>query len=101
MQGQSLLVRTNNFMNKYQRIPDHIIDLHGYTIEEARGAIDELFNSNEYSHIRIITGKGIHSENGPILKDFTRSYLEKNNIYFTQSKIQDGGEGAFEVFLKK
>jgi len=87
-------------MNKYQRTPDHIIDLHGYTLEETRVAITELLDSDEYSHIRIITGKGLHSENGPILKDFIRSYLEKNNIHFAQSKIQDGGEGAFEVFLK-
>jgi len=88
-------------MNKYQRNPDYIIDLHGYTTEEVRVAIDELFNSDAYSHVRIITGKGIHSENGPIIKDFIRSYLERKNIHFTQSKIQDGGEGAFEVFLEK
>jgi DNA-nicking Smr family endonuclease len=88
-------------MNKYQRTPEHIVDLHGFTLEEARVTITELCNSNEYLHVRIITGKGIHSENGPVLKDFIRSYLEKNNIQYTQSKIQDGGEGAFEVFLKR
>lgn len=87
-------------MNKYQRSPDMIIDLHGYTIPEAQGAIEELFNKDVYSHIRIITGKGIHSENGPVIKDFIRSYLERKNIHFIQSKIQDGGEGAFEVFFK-
>ncbi len=87
-------------MKKYQRNPETITDLHGYTTEEARIAINELIKENKYKHIRIITGKGIHSENGPILKNFIRSYLEKNNIHYTQSKIQDGGEGAFEVFLK-
>jgi len=86
-------------MNKYQRTPDYIIDLHGYTVEEAKVAIDELFSSNKYSHIRIITGKGIHSQNGPMIKDFTRSYLQRKNIHYTQSKIQDGGEGTFEVFF--
>ena len=86
-------------MNKYYRTPEHIIDLHGCTLEEAKTSVIELCNSDEYSHIRIITGKGIHSENGPILKDFVRNYLEKNNIQYNQSKIQDGGEGAFEVYI--
>ena len=88
-------------MNKYERTPDYIIDLHGYTMEEARVAVDELFDSNDYSHVRIITGKGIHSENGPVIKDFIKSYLKRNNIYFIQSKIEDGGEGSIEVFLNE
>ena len=88
-------------MNKYQRTPNYILDLHGHTKEWAKIALDEIIDEGKYSHIRIITGKGIHSENGPILKDFVRSYLERNNIHFTQSKIQDGGEGALEVFLNK
>lgn len=88
-------------MKKYQRNPDFIIDLHTHTTEEAKVAIEKLIKENKYIQIRIITGKGIHSENGPVLKNFIRSYLEKNKIHYTQSKIQDGGEGAFEVFLKR
>ncbi len=87
-------------MNKYQRTPNYILDLHGHTTQEAKVVLDELVDEGKYSYIRIITGKGLHSPNGPVLRDFIKSYLEARRIHFTQSKIQDGGEGALEVFLK-
>ncbi len=86
-------------MNKYERTPDHILDLHGRTIPEVEILLDDIFSKN-YSHVRIITGKGMHSKNGPVLQAFVKEYLQLRNIRFNQSKIQDGGEGALEVFLK-
>ena len=80
------------------RTPSRIIDLHGYTTAEAKVALDELVRSQD-SYVRIIVGKGNHSENGPVLREFVKRFLLSKNIHFNQSKIQDGGEGALEVFL--
>jgi len=85
-------------MNKYQKTPDHIIDLHGYTVSEVKPLLESLFKK-QYSHIRIITGKGMHGPNGPVMRTFVKNYLNNKNIRFSQSKLQDGGEGALEVFL--
>ena len=84
-------------MNKYIQAPDDIIDLHGYTTDEARAVLDDRLKNGTPSHIRIIVGKGIHSEKQPVLRDFVKNYLSARNIRFNQSKIQDGGEGALEV----
>jgi DNA-nicking Smr family endonuclease len=86
--------------NKYPQIPDLVLDFHGFTTGECRHELDELIDNREYSHIRIIVGKGKNSANGPVLPDFVRNYLTTRNIRFSTSKIQDGGEGALEVYLK-
>ncbi len=86
-------------MNKYERTPEYVIDLHGYTTSEAEGMLRALLKNREYSHVRIIVGKGSHSANGPVLRDFVKRYLGARNVRFNQSKPKDGGEGALEVFL--
>lgn len=87
-------------MNKYQQIPEHIVDFHDYTVIGAQKVLDELLFKREFSHVRIIVGKGIHSQEGPILKKFVKGYLQKKGVRYNPSKIQDGGEGALEVFLR-
>lgn len=86
-------------MNKYPQQPDRVIDLHGHTIVEAERVLGQLLEGEGSSHVRIIVGKGTHSKGGPVLRDFVKNYLTSRNIRFSQSKIQDGGEGALEVFL--
>ncbi len=86
--------------NKYERKPEYILDLHGYTVREAQAMLDELFRNSQYTHIRIITGKGTHRSTGPILREFVKKYLNTRGINFSPSKIQDGGDGSLEVFLK-
>lgn len=86
-------------MNKYQRIPGQIIDLHRLTVKEAEAILIKVVAQPEHKHVRIITGKGLHG-NGPILKTFVKDYLQRKGIKYSQAKIQDGGEGALEVFLK-
>jgi DNA-nicking Smr family endonuclease len=87
-----------NKMNKYLRTPNKIIDLHGYTTAEAKIILDDLLKSDE-SYVRIIVGKGNHTGGVSVLRDFVKKYFFSKNIHFNQSKIQDGGEGALEVFL--
>ena len=95
------------------------IDLHGYSLDEANRKIKDLILKsfeNGIEKLRIITGKGIHSKNEKdpfvskklgILKysvpDFLSKDLELNSIIksLSSAKIEDGGEGAFYIYLKK
>lgn len=86
-------------MNKYERTPETVVDLHGYTASEAEEVLRALLKESKYSHVRIIVGKGTHSAGGPVLRDFVKKYLTLHGARFSQSKIKDGGEGALEVFL--
>ena len=94
------------------------IDLHGYTIEEANKAaekfIQNCFDEN-VTKIIVITGKGLRSKNveNPylskelsILKYSVPEFIENNKILtkfiieITDAKIEDGGSGAFYIYLK-
>ena len=107
-------VRKNN--TRYEKIKK--IDLHGYTIEEANKGIENFilksFDEN-VTKIIVITGKGLRSKNiqNPylskdlsILKNSVPEYIKNNkNIYqliieIKDAKIEDGGGGAFYIYLK-
>ena len=94
------------------------IDLHGYTIDEANNVVEKFilksFDEN-VTKIIVITGKGLRSKNleNPyvskdlsILKYSVPEYIEKNKnltqliIETTDATIEDGGSGAFYIFLK-
>ena len=95
------------------------IDLHGYTLDEANKVIEKLVFKAYHEKIRkiiVITGKGLHSnvekdpyvsKNLSILKYSVPEYLNNNkalmNIIYdiTDAKIEDGGSGAFYIYLKK
>ena len=95
------------------------IDLHGFTIEQANKIIERVINEsyhNKIPKIIVVTGKGLHSniENNPyvskdlsILKFSVPDYIKKNPqlmnkiIQIKDAKIEDGGEGAFYIYLKK
>ncbi len=86
--------------NKYPQEPDLILDFHGYTTFECKDELDALIAEGHTGHIRIIVGKGRNSLEGPILPHFVRNYLTERRIRFNQSSLQNGGEGALEVFLE-
>ena len=94
------------------------IDLHGYTIEEANNTMEQFiqkcFDEN-VTKIIVITGKGLRSKNieNPylskdlsILKYSVPEFIESNLslikmiIETTDAKIEDGGGGAFYIYLK-
>ena len=95
------------------------IDLHGYTLDQANKFIkDFIIKSYEESinKVIVVTGKGLHSQNEKdpyvskelsILKYSVPEFISKNknlmNIIheITDANIEDGGEGAFYIFLKK
>jgi len=94
------------------------IDLHGYTIEEANKAIEKFIQKcfdEDVTKIIVITGKGLRSKNveNPylskdlsILKYSVPEFIENNKsltqfiIETTDAKIEDGGSGAFYIYLK-
>ena len=121
-----------NFLSKKEKLPDKDnsqskdksikiseIDLHGFTLDEANKTVERLINKSYdegVSKIRIVTGKGLHSDNEKnpyiskdlsILKHSVPEYIKKNNelmkliIEFKEASIQDGGGGAFYIHLKK
>jgi len=95
------------------------IDLHGFTLEEANKKIQDFILKafdDKVSKLIIVTGKGIHSnvEKDPyvskdlsILKYSVPEFISNNNLLMskireiTDAKIEDGGSGAFYIYLKK
>ena len=94
------------------------IDLHGYTLEDANTVVENFIQKcfdDNVTKIIVITGKGIRSKNvaNPylskdlsILKYSVPEFIESNNflmkmiIEITDAKIEDGGGGAFYIYLK-
>ena len=95
------------------------IDLHGYTLDEANEVIKDFIKNcyeEKVNKIIVVTGKGLHSENGKnpyvskdlsILKYSIPEYISNNKSLMNvinkikDAKIEDGGSGAFYIFLKK
>ena len=95
------------------------IDLHGYTLEEANKYIESFIIKSYQEKINkliVVTGKGIHSQNEKdpyvskdlsILKYSVPEFISNNKslmkiIYeMKDAEIEDGGGGAFYIFLKK
>tara|TARA_B110000027_G_scaffold53736_1_gene58492 strand:+ start:6 stop:431 length:426 start_codon:yes stop_codon:yes gene_type:complete len=113
-------IPNKDFINKKNKRYEQIkkIDLHGYTIEEANKAVEQFiqkcFDEN-VTKIIVITGKGLRSKNieNPylskdlsILKYSVPEFIENNRsltqviIEITDAKIEDGGSGAFYIYLK-
>ena len=103
-----------------KRVPKVItIDLHGYTLDEANKKINDLINKSyeeRVSKLIIVTGKGLHSQNDKdpyvskklgILKysvpEFIKNNVElmKKILEIKNADIEDGGSGAFYIYLKK
>ena len=95
------------------------IDLHGCSLDEANKIIENFINesfSNNIQKLIVVTGKGLHSNNEKnpyvskdlaILKYSVPEFIKKNQILMSKiieirdAEIEDGGKGAFYIFLKK
>ena len=94
------------------------IDLHGYSLQEANKSVESFIQKcfdNSVTKIIVITGKGIRSKNKEnpylskdlsILKYSVPEFIENNSLFnkmiieITDAKIEDGGSGAFYIYLK-
>ena len=106
-------------ISKNKKISSKLCDLHGYSLDEANKKINDLIrNSYEagISKLIIVTGKGLHSENEKnpyiskdlgILKYSVPEYIKNNQELMSlindikEASIEDGGSGAFYIYLKK
>ena len=95
------------------------IDLHGYSLDNANQIVEEFIlksYSEGINKLIIVTGKGLHSQNEKnpyvskdfgILKYSVPEFISKNKkikkliFDITDAKIEDGGSGAFYIYLKK
>ena len=95
------------------------IDLHGYSLGEANKTIEDFIKKaflENVNRLTVVTGKGLHSENEKdpyvskkfsILKYSVPEFISNNNSLaslikeITEAKIEDGGSGAFYIYLKK
>ena len=86
--------------------PQATLDLHGYTASEAEEHIKTFLDECNKSHLRkisIITGKGLHSEDGVgVLRDVAIKVLEESGIVREKSSapLSAGGAGALWIILK-
>ena len=105
--------------SKKKIIKTKIFDLHGYSLDQANKKIKDLiyYSYNEgVSKLIIVTGKGLHSENEKdpyvsknlsILKYSVPEFIENNKELMNMindiqdANIEDGGKGAFYIYLKK
>ena len=95
------------------------IDLHGYNLDYANKLIENFIIKSYEEKINkliIVTGKGLHSQNEKdpyvskdlsILKYSIPEFIKKNKDLmkvineFKEATIDDGGEGAFYIYLNK
>jgi len=83
------------------------LDLHGYTIDQARSALINFIESalsNKLRVVRIIHGKGFRGkEFKPLLKNKVNSWLKQLPMIlaFSSCLPKDGGTGAVYVLLRR
>ena len=102
-----------------QNIKVKSFDLHGYSLDQANIEIQDFIETSYnkgISKIKIITGKGLHSDNEKdpyiskdfgILKNSVPEFIKNNRNLMSMitdiksADIENGGEGAFYITLKK
>ncbi len=95
------------------------IDLHGFSLDDANNFVEKFITDSFHKNVNkiiVITGKGLRSKNieNPyisedlsILKNSVPEFIKsKENLMkiiksIKEADIQDGGKGAFYIYLKK
>ncbi len=113
------LPNKDNKLIKKKTSKSFTFDLHGYSLIDANKKIKNLIQSaynQEVKKLIIVTGKGLHSKNEGdpyvskdlgILRYSVPEYVKNNKELMdmineiTEANIEDGGSGAFYIFLKK
>ena len=113
------LTNKDNLEKKNKKKKTKSLDLHGYSLDDANQVIEDFIKKSyeeKISKLIIVTGKGLHSDNEKnpyvskdlgILKhsvpEFVKNNLELMRIIsdIKEASIEDGGSGAFYIYLKK
>lgn len=86
------------------------LDLHGYTVDEARVTVDRFLThayANGHRCVRLVHGRGRNSiNNQPVLKEQVRLWLSHGRLSrlvlaFATAPLADGGAGAVYVLLRR
>ena len=106
-------------LDHQNRIGEKVIDLHGFTLEEANQKVSEFIQDcydQNVIKINIITGKGLRSKNldDPyqskdlsILKYSVPNYIKDNPHLMTKiikidhQAVDSPSKGSYEIYLKK
>ena len=117
--NEKLPNKDNKLQKKKISLKTRSIDLHGNTLDQANNLIFNFITSSyedKINKIIVVTGKGLHSqnENNPyvskdlsILKHSVPEFIKKNDslmkkiVEIKDAKIEDGGSGAFYIYLRK
>ena len=104
--------------NKNKKEAIKTIDLHGFSLDNANKVMEELiikYSEEGVNKIVVITGKGLRSKNTSnpyVSRDLSilrysvpefiqsRTNLMKIIKQIKEADIEDGGEGAFYIYLK-
>ena len=121
---EDFLSNTENLPNKDINLKKNIkkiksYDFHGYSLDDANKKVTDLIYDSYKKGVKkliIVTGKGLHSQNEKdpyvskelgILKYSLPEFIKNNDDLMRMinniedAKIEDGGSGAFYIFLKK
>ena len=111
----------NKDLNSKEKIAKKIktFDLHGFSLSDANKKVTELILDSYEKRVNkllIVTGKGLHSQNEKdpyvskdlgILKYSIPEFIKNNSEIMKKinaienASIEDGGSGAFYIYLKK
>ena len=113
------LTDKDKFQSEIKSKKTRKLDLHGKTLDEANRIIENFIRKSYEDKVHkliIVTGKGLHSNNEKdpyvskdlgILKYSIPNFLKNNTELMvlisniSEASIEDGGSGAFYIFLKK
>ena len=119
LSDKTILPDKDSDVSKKNLVKIKTFDFHGFSLNEANETIEKIIKESFENNIRkliIITGKGLHSENEKdpykskklgILKYSMPEFIKNNKELMKfineikDADIEDGGGGAFYVFLKK
>ena len=109
----------DNVQTEIQVKKTRTLDLHGKSLEEANQIIENFIKKsfeNRVHKLIIVTGKGLHSKSDKdpyvskdlgILKYSIPEFIRNNQDLMkiisniSEASVEDGGTGAFYIFLKK
>ena len=119
LQSEEKVYDKDNNNKKLTKPKVNSIDLHGYSLDEANSIIENFINKNYDLGVHkliVVTGKGLHSNNEKdpyvskdlgILKYSVPEYIKNNEELMKKineindADLNDGGSGAFYIYLKK
>ena len=119
LQSEEKVYDKDSYNKKLTKPKVNSIDLHGYSLDEANSIIENFINKNYDLGVHkliIVTGKGLHSNNEKdpyvskdlgILKYSVPEYIKNNKELMKKindingADLNDGGSGAFYIYLKK